>query len=94
MPALNARLSNGNVTSIEINDIQSSTVYDLKVVIQQSTGEALLGMRLVVNGRILQDDEAFLSIYNVKPNDTIHVARTRVTAVTPTPTSTRRKFGN
>lgn len=86
---LNARLSNGTVTAIEISDIQNSTVYDLKIAIQQSTGEALQGMRLVVNGRILQDDEALLSIYNVKPNDTVHVARTRV-AVASTPQPSRR----
>lgn len=90
---LNARLSNGNVTAIELVDIQNCTVYDLKVAIQQSTGEVLQGMRLVVNGRILQDDEALLSIYNVKPNDTVHVARTRVTLAS-TPQPSRRKWKN
>lgn len=82
---LKARLSNGNTVDLTLEqNIGQITVGQLKNIIHQSYGEAVDGMRLVVKGKILQDDESVLSDYNILENDTIHVAKPRLSATSPT----------
>lgn len=84
---LKARLSSGITTELSVgDDISQLTVRDLKELIHLACGEELEGMRLVVRGRILQDDEMKLSAYAVTATDTVHVAKTKIISpVSPQP---------
>lgn len=84
MVQLKARLANGTITSIHVNQMDDTSVEELKQVIHSSTGESIETMRLVVNGRILQRDDHFLSAYSIAEGDIVHVARTRPQSTSPT----------
>lgn len=82
-----ARLSNGTLSDLNIENVAELSVRQLKELISSSYGEDIESMRLVVKGRILKDDEERLLTYNIQEMDTIYVAKTKASTTSPTAAS-------
>jgi hypothetical protein len=75
---------------LRIENLANLSVKQLKELISASFGEGPVeGMRLVCRGKILQDDEANLTNYNIQELDTVYVARAKssTSPVKSSPTS-------
>ena len=73
-------------------NISELSVRQLKELISSSFGEGLDGMRLVVKGRILQDDDSDLAQYNIENDTVVYVARTK-SSTSPVKSTSREGAG-
>lgn len=88
---IKARLSNGTVLDLTV-DTANCTVKDLKEIINTSSGEPVLGMRLVYRGRILQNDDEQLKTCNIEENEIVHVAKPKASSPSTPKTPVKPAF--
>jgi hypothetical protein len=86
---LKVRLGNGTVSTIDIPT--ESTIYEVKRLVEKIAGETADNVRLVLNGRTLQPNDAYFSEFNPNEEQTLYVVK-RKTSSSDTTSSPVRKM--